>query len=172
MHTYLLASTGAAFLSMWFLASVGLVLAVTAVYVFVLNKSPPPEVETVAKIDSASEIALSSGPDTMLNEAQTALNNGDVVSAVEISVRVVSLVLGNILKVSDKIPESMNISDMAYLVQTKTMSSTDISQPIYQLNLLRLKVLQGGQASAQEADWAVRTASWLVQLAGSNKIAN
>ena len=35
----------------------------------------------------------------------------------------------------------MNVSDMAYLVQTKATRAPDITQPIYQLNMLHLKAV-------------------------------
>lgn len=166
----LVAGTSAVYLAMWFIASLALVAAVTAIYIFVLNKSPSPEFLTVAKIEASREASMETGPEALLNEAKNALSRGDITSSIEFSVKAANMMLSNVLKSSGTVPESMSISDMAYLVQTKSKSSTDISQPIYQLNLLRLKVLQGQQATTQEADWAVRTVEWLIQLASSNQI--
>ena len=163
--------TSGVFLAMWFVASVALVAVVTLVYVFVLNKSPPPDTLTVAKIDSSREVALSSGPDAILAEARTSLEGGNLTTSVEQSVRAVELVLRGVLGSSGNVPEAMSISDLAYLIQTRAKTPTDISQPAYQLNLLRLKILQGQSPTSEEADWAFRTASWLMELSRSNQIA-
>lgn len=170
MMPSLATGTSAVFLAMWFVASVGLVAAVTVIYVFVLNRSPPPDTLTVAKIDSSRETALSNGPDVLLAEARASLQSGSLTSSIEQSVRAVGLVLSDVLRTSGNVAESMSISDMAYLIQTKAKTPTDISQPIYQLNLLRLKILQGQSSSPEEADWALRTAAWLIELAKSNQI--
>jgi len=66
--------------------------------------------------------------------------------------------------------ENMNVSDMAYLVQTRATRAPDITQPSYQLNMLHLKAAQSQQVTSQEAEWALNSASWLSQLVATQQI--
>ena len=157
-------------LAEWFIASVALVIVVTLIYVFVLNKSPPPEGLTEAKLELLSNGADEVDSSANLEEAKGALAKGDTNRAVELAVKTVHATLSGILRSKRIDHVDMNISDMAYLVQAKSTGSPDITQPVYQLNLLRLKVAQTQPISAQEAEWAVNTASWLSQLAMTSQI--
>jgi hypothetical protein len=65
---------------------------------------------------------------------------------------------------------SMNISDMAYIIQMKSPASADITQPAYQLNLLHLKVEKGEAISPHEAEWAINTANWFSKLELNSQI--
>ncbi len=155
-------------LTEWFVASVGLLIAVTLIYVLILNKSPPPEGLTVAKIEKAEhEAARSSDVGPLLNQAQQDLQLMNFVGAVEISAQAVSTALHELLRASGSEQKDMGISDMAYLVESKAKNSPQFSSWIYQLNTLRLRALQGHTVSQQEAAWAVSIASWLI-----NNIAN
>ena len=60
----------------------------------------------------------------------------------------------------------MNVSDLAYVIQTKSPGSPDITQPAYQFNLLHLKVERGESVTLGEADWSISTAN-LVLWTGS-----
>ena len=82
-------------LAEWFVASVALLLVVTLIYVFVLNKSPPPEGITQAKFESPSVV---SDPALVISAAQDALKSGDGRKAVELSVKAVSLSLTSLLR--------------------------------------------------------------------------
>ena len=154
-------------LAEWFVASVALLLIVTLVYVFVLNKSPPPEGITQAKIESSSVV---SDPAPIISAAQDALKNGDGTKAVELSVKAVIVSLAPLLKGTGANMGNMNVSDLAYLVQTKATRAPDITQPIYQLNMLHLKAAQSQQVTSQEAEWALNSASWLSQLVATQQI--
>jgi hypothetical protein len=151
----------------WFVASASILLVVTLLYVFVLSRSPPPEGPTVARIEASAE---SRDVTSILSSAERALSGGDTRKAVELSVKAVAVSLGNALAKTGIVLEDMNVSDMAYLAQTKATSSPDISQHAYQLNLLHLKAVQSQQVSPQEAQWAISTASWLSQLVASGQI--
>jgi hypothetical protein len=151
----------------WFVASVAVLLAVTLIYVFVLNKSPPPEGLTQAKLES---YAMMSDPTPIISSAQDALKNSDYTKAVDLAVKAVHTSLVPLLKGTKEHISDMNVSDLAYLVQSKAAKSPDITQPIYQLNLLHLKAAQSQVISIQEAEWAVNTAGWLAQLVVANQI--
>jgi len=155
-------------LAEWFVASIVLVVVVTLIYVFVLNKSPNPAGMTQARLDSS---AMLSDPTSIISSAQDALRNGDNKKAVELAVKSVGASLANLLKGTGVDLGNMNTSDMAYLVQTRATKSPDIIQPIYQLNLLHLKAAQSQQITIQEAEWAINTASWLDQLVSAQHIA-
>jgi hypothetical protein len=154
-------------LAEWFVASVALLLIVTLIYVFVLNKSPPPEGITQARIESSSVL---SDPAQIISAAQDALKNGDDRKAVELSVKAVSVSLATLLIGTQVDVENMNVSDMAYLVQTRATRAPDITQPSYQLNMLHLKAAQSQQVTSQEAEWALNSASWLSQLVATQQI--
>ena len=116
--------------------------------------------------------SVSEGRDAsqIIAEAGSALNAGDRNRAVELAVKATGLTLSNILRSKRIEHPDMNISDMAYLVQAKSPGSIDITQPVYQLNLLHLKIAQSEVVSPQEAEWAVHTATWLSQLAINSQI--
>ena len=61
-------------LAEWFVASVALLLVVTLIYIFVLNKSPPPEGITQSRTESSSVLG---DPAPIISAAQDALRNGD-----------------------------------------------------------------------------------------------
>lgn len=157
-------------LAEWFVASIALVIAVTLVYMFVLNRSPPPEGLTEAKVEIMQRNQIASDPGTFLSEAQSALKTGDAGKTVELSVRSASIVLSSVIERLGINPTNMNISDMAYLIQTKATTAPDITQTLYQLNLLRLRVSQAQSITLQEAEWAVNVAAWLMQLVSSQQI--
>jgi hypothetical protein len=156
----------------WFLLSVALVVVVTAIYVFVLNKTPEPAGPTVAKLEQPQIATLRTmDPHQALEQAAQTLQAGDIKNAVESSVRAVSFTLGNLLLASGTQDISaMSISDMAYLVQTRAKSAPQIAQPVYQLNTLRLKSVQTQVVSQQEAAWAVSFAHWLVNQVETGQV--
>jgi len=154
----------------WFIASVALVIVVTLVYVFVLNKSPPPEGLTEAKLERLANEDNAVDASGTLEDARSALARGETNRGVELAVKTVYLTLSGILRPKHIDHVDMNISDMAYLVQSKSAGGPDITQPVYQLNLLHLKVAQSQPVSTQEAEWAVNTAAWLSQLAVNSQI--
>ena len=151
----------------WFIASAAIIVVVSLVYVFILNKSPPPEGLTEAKLEQAYSTPV---PRANLVSAQDALGRGDNARAVQIAVGVVSESLASLLTRARVDTSDMNVSDMAYLVQSKGGGTTDITQPIYQLNMLHLKAVQLQPISQQEADWAINTANWISQLISSQQI--
>ncbi|MHB2037554.1 MAG: hypothetical protein ACYCPW_12565 [Nitrososphaerales archaeon] len=151
----------------WFVASVAILLVVTLIYVFVLNKSPRPEGMTQARLESS---AMLSTPESIIFASQDALKSGDNIKAVELSVKAVGVTLATLLSATGVDLGNMNTSDMAYLVQTRATRSPDITQPIYQLNLLHLKAAQSQQITIQEAEWAINTANWLSQLVTAQHI--
>jgi hypothetical protein len=154
----------------WFVASFALIIAVTLVYIFVLNKSPPPEGLTEAKLEQMTSVSEGGDASQIIAEAGSALNAGDRNRAVELAVKATGFTLSNILRSKRIKHPDMNISDLAYLVQSKSPGSIDITQPVYQLNLLHLRIAQSEVVSPQEAEWAVHTASWLSQLAMNSQI--
>ncbi len=154
-------------LAEWFVASAALILLVTMVYIFILNKSPPPETMTQMKLETLS---LSSDPAPILTSAQDALKTGDTKKTIEQAVKAVRTLLANLLRGTGADLQNMNVSDMAYLVQTKATRAPDITQPIYQLNLLNLKAAQSQPINLQEAEWSVNTANWLSQLISAQQI--
>ncbi len=159
-------------LTEWFLFSVAIVVIVTLVYVYVLNRTPVPQGLTVAKIEQAqADSQQKLDPHTSLQQASQTLQSGDLKGAVESSVRAVSIALSNLL-VSSGTPDlsAMSISDMAYLVQTKAKSAPQIAQPVYQLNTLRLKAVQNQPVDQQEAAWAVSLANWLVNQTETEQV--
>ncbi len=159
-------------LAEWFLASLALIAIVTAIYVFVLNKSPPPQGETVLK----TELQVAQPPQVtdaapLIQKAGEALKSNDLKTAVEDSVQAVSVLLGNVLASSSgQQISSASISDLAYLVQTRAKSAPQIAQPVYQLNSLRLRAIPGQPVDSKEATWAVSFAQWLAQSVQSDEI--
>ncbi|HYB04419.1 MAG TPA: hypothetical protein VED17_08150 [Nitrososphaerales archaeon] len=154
----------------WFLASVALVVVVTLVYVFVLNKSPPPEGLTEAKLEAQNQTNESIDVSPILMEAQTAVSNSNFKKAIELSVEAVGLILSRNLMSKGGNPANMNVSDLAYVIQTKSPGSPDITQPAYQLNLLHLKVERGESVTQPEADWSISTANWFSGLVVNSQI--
>lgn len=154
----------------WFVASIALIVVVTLVYIFVLNKSPPPEGITQAKVESNLELAQQPDATSLMLEAQTSLKAGNNVQTLDLSVKATVAMLNTILAGMGVNSSNMNISDMAYLIQSKSLGSPDITQPLYQLNMLRLKSAQSQPISPQEAEWSLNIAIWLSQLISSGKI--
>ncbi len=150
----------------WFIASIAFIVVVTLIYVFVLNKSPPPEGFTQAKLEISS---VSTDQGSNISAARDALKNADYRKAVELSVKAVRGSLAMLLSGSGVNLSSLNVSDMAFLVQSKA-KSPDITQPIYQLNMLNLKAAQSQSITIQEAEWAVNTSDWLAQLVSTQQI--
>jgi hypothetical protein len=156
-------------LAFWFIASVALVVLVTLIYVFFLSKSPPPPGMTVEKVEAAQRLQ-GTEPDALITKARDAIAIGNVNQSIEFSTNAIGMILSFLLERAGIPNASLGLSDMAYLVQTKAKASPDISQPVYQLNLLRLKSLQGENVTAEQADWAINAATWLAQLAHSEQI--
>jgi hypothetical protein len=156
----------------WFIASVILIVVVTLLYVYVLNKSPPTEGVTVAKLEASSEAARrNQDPTPLLLKADTALKNNNLNEAVESSAEAVSLYLrGLIEKQSGPPPLGLGISDLAYLVQTRAKAAPQIADPAYQLNNLRLKAAQNQPIDLQQASWAVSFAKGLAQTIQEDQI--
>lgn len=156
----------------WFLFSIALVVIVTLLYIYVLNRTPAPQGVTVAKLEEAqAENQKTPDPEPLLRQATQLLQAGDLKGSVEASVRAVSLVLTEALRVSGTADvSSMSISDMAYIVQSRAKSSPQIAQPVYQLNNLRLKAVQNQTIEQQEAAWSVSFASWLVNQIESRQV--
>ncbi len=165
--SYLLFSNSVIALVEWFIASAALILVVTVVYVLILNKSPPPEGITQAKVEH-SPISVNS--EQIISSAKESLSNNDFAKSVELAVNAVGTSLATLLVSNGVSVSNMNVSDMAYLVQSKATGISDITQPIYQLNLLHLKGAQSQTISQQEAEWAVNTAVWLTQLVSTQQI--
>ncbi|MGI0090923.1 MAG: hypothetical protein ACREBS_04370 [Nitrososphaerales archaeon] len=154
----------------WFAASVALVIIVTLIYVFVLNRSPPPEGLTQAKLENVRGALGSSDPSLFISDAENAVKTGDNGRAVELAVGAARALLVSIVEKLGIRSNNMNISDMAYLVQSKAARSPDITQPMYQLNLMHLKAAQLQPVTAEEAQWAISTSSWLSQLVSAHQI--
>jgi hypothetical protein len=158
----------------WFVASVALVVVVTLVYIFVLNRRAPPAEVTSATAQQVTQPQVASAPadpSTSLTMAQQALQSGDNVRAVEYSVQTVESLLEGVARGSGAEPKYMNITDLAYLIQARSPSSSPQFAPsVYQLNSLRLKALQGQVVTQQEASWAVQLAAWVGQLTSSGRV--
>ncbi len=161
---YLQTGVGISDLVEWFVASVALVVVVTLLYVYVLGRSPPPEGLTEAKLEMQEQQIVAIDVSPIISEANLALSKGDLRQAVELSVRAVSLTLSQILRAKGADPANMNVSDMAYIIQSRSPGSPDITQPAYQLNLLHLKIERGESVTPQEAEWSLNTASWFARL--------
>jgi hypothetical protein len=168
--SYLQTGTSPTYLVEWFLASIALVIVVTLVYVFVLNKSPPPEGLTEAKLESQNQVHESIDVSPLLQQAQVAISNSNFKNAVELSVQAASTTLSRNLAAKGGNPANMNVSDLAYVIQSKSPGSPDITQPAYQLNLLHLKVERGEAITQQEAEWSISTANWFSGLAVNSQI--
>ena len=164
--------TDQAALAEWFVASVVLVVIVTFLYVYVLNRSPPPEGVTVAKLEQKQDqqVSETSNGSTILSQTHSSMLGGDYSIAVDLACRSATITLSSVLRATSGSPEGMNVSDLAYLIQSKATSCPAISESCYQLNLLRLKAAQGQRITQQEAEWAVSVASWLIQLVDDHQI--
>ncbi|MDH2902074.1 MAG: hypothetical protein PXY39_13980 [archaeon] len=156
----------------WFAASVILVLLVTLVYVYILSRSPPPEGNTVSKLEQSIETTqVTPDPSVLLLRADTALKNNGFGEAVESSAEAVGLCLTQLVRrASGQVSPGMGVSDLAYLVQTKAKSAPQIAETVYQLNSLRLKVAQNQPVDLQQASWAVSFANWLYQVVQTEQI--
>ncbi len=156
----------------WFVASAILVVVITLLYVYVLNKSPPPEGLTVSKLEASPEATQHAlDPNPLLVRAEVALKNNNLNEAVESSAEAVSLCLtGLIDKQSGPVAPGLGLSDLAYLVQTRAKSAPQIADPAYQLSNLRLKAAQNQAIDLQQASWAVTFAKWLLQTIQGDQI--
>jgi hypothetical protein len=167
----------------WFAASVAIVVVVTLIYVYVLNKSPPPEGEmTVSKVEQKStqvaELVLD--PGSLLMKAEAALKSDRFREAVEFSAQVVSLCLTKLIQNnladssqvlgSQPLATGIGISDMAYLVQSRAKSSPRFAEQVYQLSNLRLMAIQDQTVDQERAIWAFSFANWLYQIIESGQI--
>ena len=156
----------------WLAASVILVIVVTLVYVYLLSRSPPPEGNTISKLEQSTQTTQVT-PDSsiLLLRADTALKNNNLDEAVESSAEAVSLCLTELLRrTTEQVSPGMGVSDLAYLVQTKAKSALQIAETVYQLNSLRLKVAQNQPIDLQQASWAVSFANWLCQVVQADQI--
>ncbi len=116
-------------LAEWFVASVGLLVIVTFLYVYVLNKSPPPEGITVAKLEQKQEQQVSETTNglSILSQTHSAMLGGDYSIAVDLAYRSAAVTLSNVMRATGGSPEGMNVSDLAYLIHSKATSlSRDI----------------------------------------------
>ncbi|MHB8568413.1 MAG: hypothetical protein ACYC7D_15600 [Nitrososphaerales archaeon] len=159
----LFSGTGALEIGEWFLLSVALVVVVTLLYTYVLNKSPPPQGLTVEKLEVKSHAVQTREAGELLESSRQALIQSDYARVVDLAVRSATVSLANVMRSVGGDPSDMNISDLGYLIQTKAKTSPQISQPAYQLNTLRLKAVQGQPVTKEEAEWAASIASWLLQ---------
>ena len=165
-------------LAIWFLASIGLVIVVTFIYIFVLNKSPPPEGETILREERRREELFSAGeaPSTstslspILSQIHSAMLASEYSRVVELCVHFSSSVMGSLLRANGGDPTNMSVSDLAYLIQSRAKSSPQISEPMYQLNDLRLRAARGNPVTREEAEWAISVASWLGQAVEAKQI--
>lgn len=151
----------------WFAASVVLLVVVTLIYMFVLSRSPPPEKLTQLGLEAKQN---SAEVPELLVSADSALLSGDVNTSIDLSVKAAALMLAPLLGRTGVNLSNMNISDLAYLVQSKSQQSPDITQHLYNLNLLRLKAAQGLPITKEEAEWAIVTVRWLLQLTQGGQI--
>lgn len=154
-------------LVVWFVVSAVLITLVTLIYVYVLSKSPPPEKFTQIKLEARQ---TSVEVPNLLVSSENALRSSDFRSSIDYSIKAVALTLATLLEMTGANLANMNVSDLAYLVQSKFQQLPDITQHIYNLNLLHLKAAQGHLLTAQEAEWALNISNWLVQLAQAGKI--
>ncbi|MHB1908976.1 MAG: hypothetical protein ACYCQJ_08930 [Nitrososphaerales archaeon] len=159
-------------LAEWFIASLIIVAVVTFFYLRVLNKSPPPEGQTVAKLEQTNMINEQFlDPLPLINSAEQALASNMLVPAVENSAQAATLCLYNLANGNiDHVSKTMGLSDLAYLVQSKAKTSPQIAEPSYQLNSLRLRALQNQIIDQKEASWALSFAKWLIQAVQENQV--
>ena len=159
-------------LAEWFIVSVIIIAVVTFFYLRVLNNSPPPEGQTVAKLEqtnTANEQSLDPLP--LINRAEQALASNMLVAAVENSADAATLCLYNLAMGNiDHVSKTMGLSDLAYLVQSKAKNSPQIAEPSYQLSSLRLRALQNQIIDQKEASWALSFAKWLIQAVQENQV--
>lgn len=154
-------------LSIWFVITGIIIAAITIIYVYILSKSPPPEKLTEMKLETFhGTIDVPS----FLTRAEDALRSGDFRTSIEIAIKASALSLIKLLDDHRTNLANMNISDIAYLVQSKYPQLPDLTQHIYNMNLLRLKAVQGQLLTMQEVEWALSTVNWLIQLAEKGQI--
>jgi hypothetical protein len=151
----------------WFVFSAVLIAAVTLIYVYVLSKSAPPEKLTEMKLETIHSTADASN---LLASAEAALRSGDFRTSIDNAVKASALTLINLLDNAEANHANMNVSDLAYLVQARHSQLPDMIQHVYNLNLLRLKAVQGQPLTTQEVEWALSTVNWLIQLAEKGRI--
>jgi hypothetical protein len=82
---------------------------------------------------------------------------------VENSVRAVADVYGQLLQFFKIEAQSMSVSDMAYLLQSRGVK-LPLANPSYQLNNLRLKSILGNPVTFPEAQWAISLGNWVIQV--------
>ena len=102
------------------MATVALLVIVTLIYVYVLDRSPPPEGITEAKLEQ--QISVTADSSTILLQTHSAILGGDYALAVDLACRSAMATLSKVLGMAGGNPEGMNASDLAYLVQTKAKS--------------------------------------------------
>lgn len=166
-HSQIQIGTTASSLIVWFVASAALISIVTLIYVYVLGKSPPPEKLTEMKLETHQ--SSNQLPDLLLS-SENALSSADFRTSIDISIKATVLTLATLLGRTGANLANMNVSDLAYLVQSEFPQLPDITQHVYNLNLLHLKAAQGQLLTTQEAEWALSTANWLVQLTRAGQI--
>ncbi len=131
LSSYLQTGIDALDLIEWFVASAALVIVVTLIYIFVLGRAPPPEGLTEAKSEMQNQKIESVDVTAIISEARMALANSDLKKTVELSVKATISTLSRILTMKGVDPSHMNISDMAYIIQSKSPGMPDITQPAY-----------------------------------------
>src|SRR5579875_2441137 len=169
----LLAFTGTSAIQIaeWFAASVAIVIVVTLMYAYVLNRSPPPEGLTVEKVERSKSLELGGlSSRESLEQARHALDGNEYAVAVKLAVHSATEDLSSMLASAGADVIDMNVSDLGYLIETRARAPLQISQPSYQLNALRLKAVQGQPITKQEAEWAVSTSVWIQQLVNSGQV--
>jgi hypothetical protein len=167
----------------WFAASVAIVVVVTLIYVFVLNRSQPPEGTVVSKTENQPLPQATNPvvePSELLTKANTALKENRLGEAVEISAGVVSVCLTLFIQRIETVESQesrrqltamgLGMSDLAYLIQKRAKSSPQFAEMVYQLNMLRLRALQNQMHDQQQANWAVSFATWFDQIVRTDQI--
>ena len=151
----------------WFVLSAVLILVVALIYVYVLSKSHPPE-----KLTEMKREAFHSSADvpSLLTYAESALRSGDFRTSIDFAIKASALTLIMFLDNTETNLANLNVSDLAYLVQSRYPQLPDITQHVYNLNLLRLKSVQGHLLTSQEVEWALSTVNWLIQLTEKGQI--
>ena len=151
----------------WLVASAALVVVVTLVYFYVLDRSPAPEKITQAKLEAYQKTLE---VPSLIASIEDSMGSGDFRTSVDLATRAAALTLANLLAKTGENLAIMNISDLAYLVQSRSPQSPHITQHMYNLNLLRLKAAQSQQITREEAEWALSTVRWLLQLSETGQI--
>ena len=119
-------------LAEWFAASIGLLVIVTLLYVYVLNRSPPPEGITVARLEQkqVQQVTETATGSMILSQTHSAILSGDYPIAVDLAHRSATTALSSVMKVTGANPEGMNLSDLAYLIQSKARTVFRYLNPV------------------------------------------